>query len=188
MGNKKIDESANVLFKRAEEDVCNVNALLKDRDVPEEYNYRHICYNITQAVEKFLKGYIVNNDTEVNMSHDLDYVCNVAMSVHNDFKKLKRECILLNNYVPGIRYNDRFNIEKHEVNEVLKSLNKIYNFPQIAVLREEFAKQEDYRRIPEFDFIKISDEQKIAISEYKKSQENNFKFNKDECYDRKLSN
>ena len=44
------------------------------------------------------------------------------------------------------------------------------------------------RRIPEFDFIKISDEQKIAISEYKKSQENNFKFNKDECYDRKLSN
>jgi len=38
MSNEYVDDDPFALFKRAEEDVASINALLKNKDVPEEYN------------------------------------------------------------------------------------------------------------------------------------------------------
>jgi len=65
MGNEYVDDDPFALFKRAEEDVAGINALLKQKDVPEEYNYVSICFHATQAVEKFIKGFIVENKVPV---------------------------------------------------------------------------------------------------------------------------
>jgi len=59
MGNVYVDDDPFVLFKKAEEDIATINALLKNKDVPEEYNYASICFHATQTVEKFIKGFIV---------------------------------------------------------------------------------------------------------------------------------
>jgi HEPN domain-containing protein len=154
MGNEYVDEDPFALYKRAEEDVAGINALLKQKEVPDEYNYVSICFHATQAVEKFLKGFIVENNNKVKKTHNLEYIHNIANSIDKSFSSIKEDCIKLNEYTQAARYNDNHNIEKDEINNVLKSLNVIYHFEPIAELREKYKKKNDYRILPEFDFLK----------------------------------
>jgi len=154
MENKYVEGDPLVLFKKAEGDVASINALLKNKDVPEDYNYESICFHATQAVEKFLKGFIVNNNGKVKKSHNLEYIHNIANGIDNSFFSIKNECIKLNQYTSEVRYNDKNRIEKHEIKEVLKSLNVIYHFEPIVKMREIFKKKDGYRILPEFDFLK----------------------------------
>jgi len=154
MGNEYVDDDPFALYKRAEEDVANINALLKNKDVPEEYNYASICFHATQAVEKFIKGFIVENNGMVKKTHNLDYVQSIAESVNKDFSSVRKECLFLNEYTPSFRYNDNHNIEKDEIKNVLKSLNSIYHFEPIVKMREIYKKRDGYRILPEFDFLR----------------------------------
>jgi len=154
MGSEYVDDDPFALFKRAEEDVAGINALLKHKDVPEEYNYVLLCYHATQAVEKFIKGFIVENNGMVKKTHNLDYVQNIAESINKNFSFIRNECLLLNEYTQAARYNDHHKIEKDEINNVLKSLNVIYHFDPIVRIREQYKKKDDYRILPEFDFLK----------------------------------
>jgi len=154
MDNKYVEGDPFVLFKKAEGDVSSINALLKNKDVPEDYNYESICFHATQAVEKFLKGFIVNNKTKVKKSHNLDYIQSVAESIDKNIFLIRKNCLLLNQYTADVRYNDKNRIEKHEIKEVLKSLNVIYNFEPIVKMREIYKKKDGYRILPEFDFLK----------------------------------
>jgi len=154
MDKNYVDEDPFALFKRAEEDVAGVNALLKQKDVPEEYNYVLICYHATQAAEKFLKGFIIENKGLIRKTHNLEYIQNVAENIDANFSIIKKECIILNGYTQGARYNDSHTIEKDEISNVLNALNKIYHFEPIAKMRGEYKKKNNYRILPEFDFFK----------------------------------
>jgi len=165
MGNEYVDDAPFALFKRAEEDVSNINALLKHKDVPEEYNYASICFHATQAVEKFIKGFIVNNNVQVKKTHNLEYVNDVASGIDKSFSLIKKECIKLNEYTASVRYNDNNKIEKEEINNVLKSLNVIYHFDPISKMREKYKKIDGYRILPEFDFLKKNQPQQNVSNE-----------------------
>ena len=154
MGNEYVDDDPFALFIRAEEDVASINALLKNKDVPEEYSYVSICFHATQAVEKFIKGFIIENEGKVKKTHNLDYVQNIAESINKNFSFIRNECLLLNEYTQAARYNDNHKIEKDEINNVLKSTNVIYHFDPIANMRENYKKKDDYRILPVFDFLK----------------------------------
>jgi len=154
MDNIYVEGDPFILFKKAEGDVASINALLKDKDVPEEYNYESICFHATQAVEKFLKGFIVNNNFKVKKSHNLDYIQSVAESIDKNISSIKKHSLLLNQYTVDVRYNDKNRIEKHEIKEVLKSLNEIYHFEPIVKMRDIYKQKEGYRILPEFDFLK----------------------------------
>jgi len=93
MGKEYVDDDPFALFKRAEGDVAGINALLKNKDVPEDFNYESICFHATQAVEKFLKGFIVENKGMVKKTHKLDYVQNIAESINKYFFFCQR-CIV----------------------------------------------------------------------------------------------
>jgi len=159
MSNEYVDDDPFALFKRAEEDVASVNALLKNKDVPEEYNYVSICFHATQAVEKFIKGFIVENEGKVKKTHNLDYVQNIAESINKKFYFIRNECLLLNEYTQAARYNDNHKIEKDEIINVLKSMNVIYHFEPIVKMRENYKKKDDYRILPVFDFLKKNEPQ-----------------------------
>jgi len=154
MGNEYVDDDPFALYKRAEEDVANINALINDKDVPEEYNYISICFHATQAVEKFMKGFIVENNGMVKKTHNLDYVQSIAENVNKNFSIIRKECLFLNEYTPSARYSDNQEIEKDEINNVLKSLKAIYHFEPIVKMREIYTKRDGYRILPEFDFLK----------------------------------
>jgi HEPN domain-containing protein len=154
MGNEYADDDPFALFKRAEEDVAGINALLTQKEVPDEYNYVSICFHATQAVEKFIKGFIVINNGLVKKTHNLEYIHNIAYSIDKSFSSVKEVCIILNEYTQAARYNDNHKIEKSEINNVLKSLNVIYHFDPVVKMREEYKKKNDYRILPEFAFLK----------------------------------
>jgi len=154
MDNIYVEGDPFVLFKKAEGDVASINALIKNNDVPDDYIYDSICLHTTQAVEKFLKGFIVNNKGTVKKSHNLEYIHNIAIGLDNSFSAIKNECIKLNQYTADVRYNDKHKIEKHEIRDILKSLNIIYHFEPIAKMREKYKKKDGYRILPEFDFLK----------------------------------
>jgi len=149
-----VNDDPSILFKKAEGDVASINALLKNNDVPDDYIYDSICFHTTQAVEKFIKGFIVENKGKVKKTHNLEYIQNIAQGIDNSFSSIKKECIKLNEYTPSARYNDNLKIEKQEINDILKSLNVIYHFDPIVKLREIYKKKEGYRILPEFDFLK----------------------------------
>ncbi|MDR0457060.1 MAG: HEPN domain-containing protein [Treponema sp.] len=154
MGNEYVDDDPFALFKRAEEDVAGINALLIQKEVPEEYNYVSICFHATQAVEKFVKGFIVENNGLVKKTHNLDYIQSIAENIDKNFSSVRNECLTLNEYTQAARYNDNHKIEKDEINNVLKSLNVVYHFDPIVKMREEYKKKNNYRILPEFDFLK----------------------------------
>jgi len=163
MSNEYVDDDPFALFKRAEEDVASINALLKNKDVPEEYNYVSICFHATQAVEKFIKGFIVGNEEMVKKTHNLDYVQNIAESINKNFSLIRNECLLLNEYTQAARYNDNHKIEKDEIDNVLKSLNVIYHFEPIVKMREKYKQKDSYRILPEFDFLKKQPQPNVSI-------------------------
>jgi HEPN domain-containing protein len=152
--NEYVDDDPFVLFKKSEGDVASINALLKNKDVPEDYCYDSICFHATQSVEKFIKGFIVENKGMVKKTHNLDYIQSIAESINKNFSTIRKECLLLNEYTPGVRYNDNHKIEKDEINNLLKSLNVIYHFDPIVKMREKYKKMDGYRILPKFDFLK----------------------------------
>jgi len=90
----------------------------------------------------------------VKKSHNLDYIQNIAENINKDFSFIRKYCLLFNQYTSEVRYNDKHKIEKHEIKEVLKSLNIIYHFDPIVKMREKYKKMDGYRILPEFDFLK----------------------------------
>ena len=60
MGKSLVTESADELFEVAELDIMSVDTLVTNPKYPVDRMYNIICFHATMAVEKFLKGYIIN--------------------------------------------------------------------------------------------------------------------------------
>jgi len=144
MGKTLVTESAEELTGMAERDMVNVEVLINKQFYPEDYMYNIICFHVTQAVEKFLKSYIISNGKTIEKVHDLDYLQKVAMGIDNSFSEIMDNSLLLNEYGPKIKYSTRNQVTKQNIDEIIKSLNTICNFPPIKAMRESFNKEHSY--------------------------------------------
>ena len=139
-----VTETSLELFDAAEGDALVVDSLLKDKINVDMLNDK-ICYNLSQCAEKFLKGYLIFNNIQVNKTHNLIEVLELAIK-HNDiFHNIRNDCLKLNDYGSELRYGSYEKIEKHEVIDCIKSLKNIYNFEPIKYIREIFIKNKNYR-------------------------------------------
>ena len=102
MNKSFITESADELFDKAERDIMSVDILLTELKYPEDRKYDIICFHATQAVEKFLKGYIISNGKNARKIHDLDSLQKSAMELDITFSKIMDNCLLLNSFVPKV--------------------------------------------------------------------------------------
>jgi HEPN domain-containing protein len=59
-----VTETPDELFDKAEQDVMSIVILRSDTVYPPDRKYDIICFHAAQAVEKYLKGYILNNGAE----------------------------------------------------------------------------------------------------------------------------
>ena len=153
MDNNYVTETPFELFDKAEADVLIIDSHIKNKDIPENWKYDSICFHATQAVEKFLKGFIIDSNQKVKKSHDLGYLLNEAVKIDNRFKNIQDDCETLNNYTASIRYNFHSAIERHEFIAVIRSLKNVYSFQPIQEIRNKFSKQEGYRILPNIDII-----------------------------------
>jgi len=116
---------------------------------PEDQMYDIICFHATQAVEKLLKSFIISNGKTVEKIHDLDVLQKSAMEIDSSFSDIKNACVLLNTFVPNIKYDDDDPITKQDMEKIIISLENVCNFPPIKTMRDKFSKEHNYKIVGE---------------------------------------
>jgi HEPN domain-containing protein len=149
MDKSLVTENPEELYAAAEMDIKTVDSLLTKPKYPEDQMYNVICFHATQAVEKFLKGYIINKGKTVEKIHNLDILQKTAMKIDNSFSEILDDCLLLNEYGPQIKYSTRNQVTKQDMDKIIKSLESICNFPPIKAMRDKFSKEHNYEIVGE---------------------------------------
>ena len=98
-------------------------------------HYEVICYHCAQAVEKYLKGYLVYQNIMPAKTHHLPYLNGVCMELDNGFQNLMTTCDFLNQFATDIRYPNRYEVTEGDVKLAINAVEKIRNFKPIVDLR-----------------------------------------------------
>lgn len=100
------DEIKKWLIK-AENDLKTAKILIESKDVVTE----SVCFHCQQAVEKYLKAFLVFYKKEFRKTHIIAELLKLCIDLDNDFNKLKELNIQsLSIYAVEIRYPDDFYI------------------------------------------------------------------------------
>lgn len=108
MTNDQNDYLKNWIF-RANEDIAVIENLFKSE--PELFA-SSICYHAQQAVEKFLKAYLVFQNIDFPKTHDLDFLLLECKKVDN--KVFNIDLGSLTDFGVSIRYPDDFYLPDKE--------------------------------------------------------------------------
>jgi len=149
MSKSFVTETPDELISNAERDIINVKVLLSKKFYPADLMYNVICLHSTQAVEKLLKSYIIGNGKKVEKIHSLSDLQKAAMKIDASFTEISKDCISLNEFVPNVKYSNEKPITKQKINNAIKSLENICNFPPINAIRDSFNKKHKYKIIAE---------------------------------------
>jgi Uncharacterized conserved protein related to C-terminal domain of eukaryotic chaperone, SACSIN len=109
-------ESVVVLLKKAENDLKDAKILYNSNEASAE----RICFHCQQAVEKFLKTYLVYNNKEINKTHDISELLQACKNIDNAFSELERLNIDdITNYAVIVRYDDIIEPSKKDAEEAI---------------------------------------------------------------------
>ena len=97
------------LFK-AMNDLLNADNNLKSDVVP----FDTVCYHCHQAVEKFLKAYLVGSGKEYPFTHDLLLILEKVLPVNPEVETLRDSLSILMPYAVEIRYPDDWHMPSEE--------------------------------------------------------------------------
>ena len=86
-----------------------------------------ICFHSQQAVEKFLKAYLITKNVEFGKTHNLEYLLELCLKKDGEFKGI--EVGNLSFYAVEVRYPDEFYIPSiDEAKECLEIARKVREF------------------------------------------------------------
>ena len=92
-----------------------------------------ICYHCSQAVEKYLKGYLIYMDIEPKKTHDLVFLYNACKEKDNEFQSIKTICEFLNRFANDIRYPYRYETKEDDVNFCINVVKKSEILNQLLI-------------------------------------------------------
>ena len=95
-----------------------------------------ICYHCAQAIEKYLKAYLIYKNVIPRKTHDLRYLNNYCMQFDNNFDSIITECSYLNKFSDDIRYPHKYQTNEIDVIFCIKAVEKIRNIKPINDLRK----------------------------------------------------
>ena len=98
--------------------------------------YEIICYHCAQAVEKYLKGYIVYQNEIPEKTHNLTYLGRICIDKDSDFNNVKFEFDFLNRFASDIRYPNKYEVNENDVNFAISAVEKIRNIKPLIDLRK----------------------------------------------------
>lgn len=90
-------------------------------------HYENICYNCAQAVEKYLKGYLVYNGIEPQKTHDLLFLNKICSKIDKLFENIVIECGFLKRCASDMRYPHKYEITGDDVSFSIKATEKVRN-------------------------------------------------------------
>jgi HEPN domain-containing protein len=146
------EESVFELFNLAEYDTIQAYLGMEKTNVRHIKN-KDICMYITQATEKYLKGYIKEKNKTAYHNHDLKELFEDVCEIDKNFKLFEKNCENINDY-KKLRYESRFKFEDEEIMDLFKDLDKIISYGPILKIRNDFSKNKDYFKS---DGLKLKD-------------------------------
>jgi HEPN domain-containing protein len=102
MKSDKAEHIQNWLF-RAKEDISVIESLLSFNP---EYYTSTICFHAQQAVEKYLKAFLVYHDIDFPRTHDVDYLILECQKIDKDIFNIDLKS--LSDFAVSLRYPDDF--------------------------------------------------------------------------------
>ena len=110
--------SAKELFYIAEEDFKDGKKLYTNN--PNEFK-RLVCFLMQQAVEKYIKAYLIYHDKPYKKTHDISLLIQNAVEINEDFNDLYEiNADSLTDYAVGIRYDRTYiNLPKEKEAEAV---------------------------------------------------------------------
>ncbi|MGB9813723.1 MAG: HEPN domain-containing protein [Thermovenabulum sp.] len=86
-----------------------------------------ICFHCQQAVEKYLKGYLIYKTGMLNEGHSLTKLCKKASQFDDRFKSIIKDCAFLNQFYIETRYpaEDPLIVEEEDVEESMQIAERI---------------------------------------------------------------
>ncbi|MEK9130042.1 MAG: HEPN domain-containing protein [Patescibacteria group bacterium] len=112
-------------FKIANNDFGFAKSSFEDGD---EY-YAQICFLFHQAIEKYLKGYLIIKNKIPEKTHDLSFLIEGCKQFNLKFKKFKLECEEINKYYIPSRYPVHWiEVKKENTKRAFESAEKIIKF------------------------------------------------------------
>ena len=105
-----------------------------DRELKRAHNLLHLGdlegagVNIQQAIEKYLKGYLLARGWELRRIHDLETLLNEAIVYDSSFEEFRAACQKISQYYVEERYPFTIHSElnESEITESLKSAENIF--------------------------------------------------------------
>ena len=95
-----------------------------------------MCFHCQQAAEKYLKAYLLSNDSEPPKIHDLLRLNRMCMEYDERFLQLEKLCGFLTLYGIQPRYPRYIQIDENIMRLCLKYAGQVKDFTLIAELRE----------------------------------------------------
>jgi len=90
--------------------------------------YAIICFHCQQAVEKYLKWFLVLHDIEPPKIHDLAEIKKLCEAINSQFSTISEKCSLLTGYAVQSRYPNEMHLEKQDMDKALEYVKEIREF------------------------------------------------------------
>jgi HEPN domain-containing protein len=119
--------SAKELFHIAEEDFIDGKKLYTNN--PDEFK-RLVCFSMQQAVEKYIKTYLIYHDKPYKKTHDISLLIQNAVEIDEDFNELYEiNADSLTDYAVEIRYDRTYiTLSKEKEAEAVFIVEKVRSF------------------------------------------------------------
>jgi len=126
-------EEVKEWFRIADDDLYSAKILNESVHRP----YEIICYHCSQAVEKYLKGYLVYNGIVPKKTHDLSFLNRLCIDIDENFKDIQKLCDYITTFA-NTRYPHRHETTENDVEFAIKATENIKRIKPIANLKNNF--------------------------------------------------
>lgn len=112
-------------FEMAKKDISGAKILFEH-----DADYGLVCFHCQQAIEKYLKGFLIYKTGTLQEGHSLIKLCKKAMEFNSDLKRFLKDCAFVNTFYIETRYpaEDPLLIEKEEALMCLEITENIMGF------------------------------------------------------------
>jgi HEPN domain-containing protein len=117
----------------ADEDFYSAKIL---NDAPRK-PFESICYHCAQAIEKYMKAYLIYNDTISEKTHNLRFLNDICSEIDEQFQDTTSLCDFMNRFANDIRYPHKYEVDDSDVRFSLNAVEKIMNLEPILNIRNE---------------------------------------------------
>lgn len=112
----------NEWFAMAKKDVRSAKILFEH-----DADYEIVCFHCQQAIEKYLKGYLIYETGELQEGHSLLKLCKKASPFNTNLKSFLKEMAFVNTYYIETRYPaiDPLIVSEEDASECLKIVESV---------------------------------------------------------------